>query len=463
MSDAQLLHRRLRLLLALPLLGAACDRGSEPATGAATTKAAEPDATSVEVATTEPAQTTGEVSTTATGSESGDIGGETGGGETGGGETGDTGTEVSALPGGLSGRPEMPRMPSCPTTTWCGDQRLAARYRVGPEDGKRCAAQARFPGGFTWTTPGGRERKLSSKRVGAFDEGATELAKADEPRTCCYTWTDPCPGGRPYAEDERMVVAAHTTRNDWCVGSSEHRGLEPDPELAQAWAEDAALEHASVASFARVVHELLALGAPPQLILECSAAIQDELRHARACYAIASRYAGVELGPGPLPLLPTRSPSVARFIRDTFREGCVGETVAALAAERAAGACDDPEIRAVLDTIASDEARHAALAWRSIAWLIGEQPELGRRALRACLAELEAELADVPEPSSEASTGLGPGRLSHAALTDARRDALVEIVAPLARTLLTDERAGAMAQARPRGRHPLRGRGCAGS
>ena len=49
-------------------------------------------------------------------------------------------------------------------------------------------------------------------------------------------------------------------------------------------------------------------------------------------------------------------------------------STAAEAAE-AAHRCKDPVVKAVLVKIAADEARHAALAWRSLRWLVERHPE----------------------------------------------------------------------------------------
>jgi hypothetical protein len=78
--------------------------------------------------------------------------------------------------------------------------------------------------------------------------------------------------------------------------------LDPDTRAALAceWLDDARLEHASVASFARFVLELLALGAPAELVHFAQRALGDEIDHARRCFSLASRYAQEPLGPAAL-------------------------------------------------------------------------------------------------------------------------------------------------------------------
>ncbi|MFZ5897429.1 MAG: hypothetical protein ACOY0T_40625 [Myxococcota bacterium] len=69
--------------------------------------------------------------------------------------------------------------------------------------------------------------------------------------------------------------------------------------LSDEWARAACFEHASIASFNRFSLELLALGAPGDLVERANRAALDEVRHARLCFALASVYAGDDFGPGP--------------------------------------------------------------------------------------------------------------------------------------------------------------------
>jgi hypothetical protein len=77
--------------------------------------------------------------------------------------------------------------------------------------------------------------------------------------------------------------------------------------LAAMWSRDATMEHASVAAFARLSLELVALGAPLSLVEGAHDAARDEIAHARTCFAMASAYAGVPLEAGPLAVEHRRS------------------------------------------------------------------------------------------------------------------------------------------------------------
>lgn len=117
--------------------------------------------------------------------------------------------------------------------------------------------------------------------------------------------------------------------------------------------------------------QLLGLGAPAALVRASLDAAADEVAHARLAYGLASAYGGAALGPGQLGLAGVEIDASWRaVVRGLIKEACVGETlgvVEALAAAEQARA----ELRGLLTRIAADEQRHAALAWRCLAWLLG--------------------------------------------------------------------------------------------
>ncbi|MCA9626081.1 MAG: ferritin-like domain-containing protein, partial [Myxococcales bacterium] len=193
--------------------------------------------------------------------------------------------------------------------------------------------------------------------------------------SCCYQSMYACGGGRPFMVGDEARVAAVVPRGDW-FGHGELLPVDVSPSvsarLVDAWLEDAQMEHASVAAFARLTLELLALGAPADLVRDSQQAGMDEQRHAATCFRMASRFSGIGLGPGPLSMDGAlRSRSLVDFAWCTFVEGCLGESMAALVAEAGAELASDIEIRAALTGIAADEARHAELAWRVLGWSLG--------------------------------------------------------------------------------------------
>jgi len=163
-----------------------------------------------------------------------------------------------------------------------------------------------------------------------------------------------------------------------------------DPILAQAgelWLEAALAEHASIASFARFVQELLWHAAPPELVASALQAAAEEVEHAQTSFRIASRLLGDSMGPGPLPLVPPRELSVTGLALSTFEEACIEESFGALLAATAAEHCTDDDIRNALLKIADEEARHAELAWRTLSWALQVQGDGVRDAIDAHIAK----------------------------------------------------------------------------
>jgi hypothetical protein len=209
------------------------------------------------------------------------------------------------------------------------------------------------------------------------------------------------------------------------------------------------MEHASIAAFARFVLQLLALGAPPGLVEGAQRAMEDETRHARLAFGLASAYAGADIGPGRFAVHGSlEAMDLRSIVATTFAEGCIGETVAALEATEALEHMRDrdPAVAAVLATIAADEARHAELAWRSVAWMVSAFGRAARDALADALADARrAALADetprspgVGEQETGDRTGLllERGLLAESARAAIRDEALRSVVVPLAKALL---------------------------
>jgi hypothetical protein len=194
-----------------------------------------------------------------------------------------------------------------------------------------------------------------------------------------------------------------------------------------------------VASFARLTLELLQHAAPSDLVQLAQLAALDEIEHARACFAQASRYAGVEQGPGPLSMTAALGPvDLPQLAANTVREGCVGETLAALVAAEQARAATDPIARAALLKIAEDEARHAELAWQIVRWSLSFGDVETRAAVEQAFdAAVESHYASAAtEPSFQAQQLRAHGRLSDAERAQMALRAVREVVTPCARALL---------------------------
>lgn len=241
--------------------------------------------------------------------------------------------------------------------------------------------------------------------------------------------------GRPFTVEGEARTAETVERTGWCGDCEVVGELSPRlrQRLAEGWAETAAGEHASVASFARFALQLMQLGAPADLVADATRAMGDEVRHAKAAYGVASSFAGKDLGPGPLDTTGADESSVEAMVLSAVREGCIAETIAAAQARAAAEACTDEGIREMLEGVANDESRHATLAWRFVRWALSEHPEL-RDAVAAAFAE--PLTLKVVEPDADAAVMRTYGHLDDAELQAVAKEVFVQVVRPCAMGLL---------------------------
>lgn len=436
-------------LVALP----ACTVGSDPGgTSDAITATATGDASTSEVTpTTSPATgaTTGDISSATTSADPG-------------GTTAMVASESSGAPdpGTSTGEPPDTSTTDADATTTGVDQTTGAPDMT---DVERCFSQV------NGACPDLETAAMTYMCTGSFEE---VLAWLEGPvvmgELCCYQVDVTAPGGgcipgRPFVVDGRARVApVRVGARGWQPRSGRREpvrrargpglpalaGLSPATRtrLGEAWAQDAAFEHASVASFARLALELMAFGAPAGLLRDVHAAAQSEVRHAALCFTLASAYLGAPVGPGVLPGAAafTGAGTLAELAAAAVREGCVDETLAAAVAAAQHAAASDPAVRSVLAEVAADEGGHAELAYRIVAWaLSGGDPEVRRSvqsAFHHALAELQREQDEDDEhgePAEPADADLrAHGRFTRREVLAERRRAAGEIVHPAMRRLL---------------------------
>jgi hypothetical protein len=274
-----------------------------------------------------------------------------------------------------------------------------------------------------------------------FTAQVTQQERAKKSTACCYELPRTCVPpfvGRLLRVREQAITAGTEERADWRVEDGADVasiGEEERVALANHWRQAAAAEHASIASFARVSLQLMALGAPSDLVASVHAAALDEVEHARLTFSLASSYSGFDEGPGALPVeaLDVQPLELHALALATFLDACVGETVGTVVAKESAERARDPRVRAVLETIARDEERHAALAWRTLAWAVRAGGERVHHALAEALLRIDEALAPVAARPLDLSAH---GVLGSDQEEAVRRRAVEEIVVPCARALI---------------------------
>jgi hypothetical protein len=266
------------------------------------------------------------------------------------------------------------------------------------------------------------------------------------PCGCCTNVGADCSGAstcvlptvrRPFLVGASMRAAKSVARDDWTrdlrasAGAIDERTADA---LHRAWLDDGLQEHASVAAFARFTLQLLAVGAPPELVLASQRASLDEVAHARACFALARRYGGgCPVGPSPLAVHDALGQrSLVSLGELAAQEGCAGETLGAtLAADQLAFA-KDPEVVAILHKIAADELRHAELAWRFARWAVARGGEPVWRAIERSVRNAIEETRRIPmrDYGVDDAVWNAHGRLTCVQAHRAHERAIAEVVEP---------------------------------
>lgn len=167
-------------------------------------------------------------------------------------------------------------------------------------------------------------------------------------------------------------------------------------ELARIWGERIPTEYRSITGFSTLSFDLIAAGAPVNLVAVCHRVCIDELRHTELAVKM------VELYGGRLPPLPREISSlpadesltaVAQACRSAIVLSCLGETFACtelvLLRERAI----DPVVRGVLTVFLADEIVHARVGWAYLAHAFKTADALTRRMVAETIPSYVAGIA----------------------------------------------------------------------
>lgn len=147
--------------------------------------------------------------------------------------------------------------------------------------------------------------------------------------------------------------------------------------VADVWRQNGRAEHASIASFSRLSVDLLAVGAPMQLITHAHQDALDEVRHTETCFRIAALIDGEMHSPAAFPEVhhaKSRSTVHAKALQELAIEGLIDgalyEGVAADLLAKLAHEAATPFLQETLHGIAADERRHAEHGWEILQWCI---------------------------------------------------------------------------------------------
>ena len=224
----------------------------------------------------------------------------------------------------------------------------------------------------------------------------------------CHVYGDKCDAGVIVADADILIECATCPNGVGRRPRGLRRARAPitSSAVGRYFARVAHLEAASVHAFTILHDELAAVGAPAELRRATRAAVRDEIRHARVTSTLARRH-GAE--PAEPRISRGRPRSLEKILFENAVEGCVRETFGALVAMWQASHTRDPELAKVIQKIAVDETRHAALAWGIASWgdslLTVRERQRVVRARRKALRELEKEIQIEPHADLVAVVG----------------------------------------------------------
>ncbi|MEO8362329.1 MAG: hypothetical protein ABI672_20045 [Vicinamibacteria bacterium] len=217
--------------------------------------------------------------------------------------------------------------------------------------------------------------------------------------------------GRRLRSRGKSLVPSTESQGTWTTLAIEP-GASPFPHgLADRWRENGAVEHASIAAFARLTLDLMGVGAPPSLIAAANLAALGEVRHAEFCFSVARAIDGSALSPAPFPEAaqtdtPPRDRRLAlrKLAVESLVDGALGERVSANVLAQLAGRCRVPAIGDTLRGMATDEAGHAELGWAVVEWCVQDGGEVVVDSLRDAVRLLPARVeTGLPQAARDGS------------------------------------------------------------
>jgi hypothetical protein len=256
--------------------------------------------------------------------------------------------------------------------------------------------------------------------------------------------------GRPYSSEKGYLLApiltspsieipvtstTPTNVSDSLFGpilSDEHRA-----QAAEYWSRVAMMEHASVASFARFSLELMSIGAPTELLTDAHEAALDEVRHTQISLEIANQFSASNFTPGSFPISSKAADfafgNMEEIAKAAALEACIEETLAAAVVLYQAAHMGDEYHKTLLHSVALDEARHAAFAWRAVRWMASTSHDI-HSAVSTVFSDRALRYEGVLENSSE-PTLQHLGLLDQGTVSKLQHAAWHHVVAPTAASL----------------------------
>lgn len=218
--------------------------------------------------------------------------------------------------------------------------------------------------------------------------------------------------GTPLEAEHQRLMRRRQAPIPWQATTAGELTAAERARLAGTWTRRAAAEYLAVSTFSVLSLDLVAAGAPADVLSLCLRAGIDEVRHAELCLRMIEIYGGERVLPPPgmsnLPDDPAR-PRLHQALANTMLVSCVSETYATTILTATVELTVDPVARAVLTSIYSDEVMHARLGWSYLRHAL-EQGGDGARAAAAAMVPVAlrgvANVVERERPAGEVTAAV---------------------------------------------------------
>ena len=223
--------------------------------------------------------------------------------------------------------------------------------------------------------------------------------------------------GTPLGIEHAHLMQRRYKRIPWEESTAHELTEEQRQHVGRTWKARTAAEHLAISTFSLLTLDLVAAGAPADILSMCLRAGIDEIRHAELCVRMVELYTGEKMWPrGGMSRLPrnTEKPPGSQAVGNTLLVSCVSETFATTLLAAAREQSHDPPTQEVLTAIYSDEIMHARLGWSYLRYTLttgGQQAidaavEMVPRAVRGVCNVVELPRSDAPIPAELRNHGI---------------------------------------------------------
>ena len=179
--------------------------------------------------------------------------------------------------------------------------------------------------------------------------------------------------GTPLEAEHQRLMRRRSVPIPWDQSTAAALTPPERARLAATWTRRAAAEYLAVTTFAVLAIDLVAAGAPADVLSLCMRAGIDEVRHAELAIRMIEIYGGQRVVPpagmSSLPDDPKRA-RLHQAVANTILVSCVSETYATTVLTATRDVTTDPTTHGVLTSIYSDEVMHARLGWSYLRYAI---------------------------------------------------------------------------------------------